>query len=104
RWVAALVANARRRRLRRQQRSEARRIPLPDDVEDLLRRAHGLPPAARASAARYVLMRAAFAPTSLFPTRDLERMATTALSAPRGVARLTPSSLTPTQRVVSAAS
>src|SRR2546426_2868923 len=30
------------------------RSPLPDDVEDLLRRAHGLLPAARASAARYV--------------------------------------------------
>src|SRR2546427_12990245 len=101
---AALVATARQRRLRRQQRSEARRIPLPDEVEDLLRRAHGLPPAARASAARYVLMRAAFAPTSLRPTRDLERMSTTALSAPRRVTRITMSSLNPNQRVVAVAS
>src|SRR5437667_12148854 len=49
-------------------------------------------------------MRAAFAPTSLRPTRDLERMSTTALSAPRGVTRITTSSLNPNQCVVAVAS
>src|SRR5207244_11947036 len=49
-------------------------------------------------------MRAAFAPTSLFPTRDLERMSTTALSAPRGVTRMTTSSLKPNHAVVAVAS
>ena len=48
-------------------------------------------------------MRAAFAPTSLRPTRDFERTSMR-LPAPAGVMRTTTSSLKPNQRVVWVAS
>lgn len=48
-------------------------------------------------------MRFALAPTSLRPTRDLERTSTR-LPAPAGAMRITTSSLKPNQRVVATAS
>ena len=48
-------------------------------------------------------MRAAFAPTSLRPTRDFERTSMR-LPAPAGAMRTTTSSLKPNQRVVATAS